>query len=91
VLSEGAQSMPPCQSKVELYAALRRDSQAGLSNRAVERKYGVGWRTVQQALSSAWPPPRQPYAPRCSKLDPFQSGDRRDSQFRPILLGRQLR
>jgi hypothetical protein len=64
--------MPPRQSKVELYAALRRDSQAGLSNRAVEPKYGVGRRTVQQALSSAWPP-RQPYAPRHSKPDPFKA------------------
>ncbi len=37
MLSEGAQPMPPRQSKVELYAALRRDSRAGLSNRALER------------------------------------------------------
>jgi hypothetical protein len=64
--------MPPGQSKVELYAALRRDSRAGLSDRALERKYGVGWRTVQQALSSAWPRPRRECAPRRSKLDPFK-------------------
>ncbi|MFI7065141.1 hypothetical protein ACIBL3_29395 [Kribbella sp. NPDC050124] len=73
MLSEGAQPMPPRQSKVELYAVLRRDSRAGLSNRALERKYSVGWRTVRQALSSAWPPPRQPYAPRRSRLDPFKA------------------
>ncbi|MFH9009687.1 IS21 family transposase [Streptomyces afghaniensis] len=30
------------------------------------------WRTVQKALSSAWPQPREPYAPRRSKLDPFK-------------------
>jgi DNA end-binding protein Ku len=43
-----------------------------MSNRALERKYRVGWRTVQKALSSAWPQPREPYAPRRSKLDPFK-------------------
>lgn len=43
----------PEVSKVELYAAIRRDSRAGLSGRGLERKYGVGWRTVQLALSSA--------------------------------------
>lgn len=64
--------MPPGQSKVELYAALRRDAREGMSNRALERKYRVGWRTVQKALSSAWPQPREPYAPRRSKLDPFK-------------------
>ncbi|MGW5665097.1 hypothetical protein ACWEWG_34380 [Streptomyces sp. NPDC003758] len=64
--------MPPGQSKVELYAALRRDAREGMSNRALERKYRVGWRTVQKALSSGWPQPREPYAPRRSKLDPFK-------------------
>jgi hypothetical protein len=52
--------MPPGQSKVELYAALRRDAREGMSNRALERKYRVGSRTVQKALSSAWPQPREP-------------------------------
>jgi hypothetical protein len=52
--------MPPGQSKVELYAALRRDAREGMSNRALERKYRVGWRTVQKALSLAWPQPREP-------------------------------
>lgn len=64
--------MLPGQSKVELYAALRRDAREGMSNRALERKYRVGWRTVQKALSSAWPQPREPYAPRRSRLDPFK-------------------
>jgi integrase len=31
----------PRQSKVELYAAIRRDSRAGMSGRALEHKYGV--------------------------------------------------
>jgi hypothetical protein len=34
--------------------------------------YGVGWRTVQAALASAWPAQRAPYPTRASKLDPFK-------------------
>ena len=64
--------MSPGQPKVELYAALRRDARQRMSNRALERKYQVGWRTVQKALSSAWPQSREPYAPRRAKLDPFK-------------------
>ncbi|WP_441248269.1 hypothetical protein [Kitasatospora sp. McL0602] len=41
------------KSKVDLYAAIRRDSRAGLSQRALQRKYGVGFLTVQKALESA--------------------------------------
>jgi transposase len=62
----------PAVSKVELYAAIRRDARAGLSGRALQRKYGVGWRTVDKALASAWPEPRKKYPPRPSKLDPFK-------------------
>jgi transposase len=62
----------PSMSKVELYAAIRRDSRAGVSGRAIERKYNVGWRTVQKALTSAWPPERKGYPQRSSKLDPFK-------------------
>ncbi|GGN96087.1 hypothetical protein GCM10011579_097140 [Streptomyces albiflavescens] len=40
--------MPPGQSKVELYAALRRDSRDGMSNRALQCKYGVTWSNGQQ-------------------------------------------
>jgi len=61
----------PSMSKVELYAAIRRESRAGVSGRAIERKYNVGWRTVQKALTSAWPPERKGYPQRSSKLDPF--------------------
>lgn len=60
--------MPPGQSKVELYAALRRDSRDGMSNRALQCKYGATWSTV----TSAWPQPRTTTASaRPSKLDPF--------------------
>jgi transposase len=63
--------MPPT-SKVELYAAIRRDAQAGMSGRALERKYNVGRRTVVKALASAWPQPRKKPPPRPSKLDRFK-------------------
>jgi transposase len=62
--------MPP--SKVELYAAIRRDARAGMSGRAIEKKYRVGRRTIIKALSSAWPEPRKQLPPRASKLDPFK-------------------
>ena len=63
--------MLPGQSKVELYAALRRDSRDGMSNRALQCKYGVTWRTVNKALTSAWAQPRTTTASaRPSKLDP---------------------
>jgi transposase len=51
----------------EKYAAVRRDIDAGMSERAVERKHHVGRRTIIKALSSAEPParkktPREPTA-----------------------------
>jgi hypothetical protein len=49
--------MPP-NSRVELYAAIRRDARAGVSGRELQRKHGVGWRTVQAAIASAWPQQR---------------------------------
>jgi transposase len=67
---EGAFRVP--LSRVELYAAIRRESRAGMSGRAIEKKYRVGRRTVAKALSSAWPEPRKPLPPRASKLDPFK-------------------
>ncbi|MEU0414374.1 hypothetical protein ABZ307_42305 [Streptomyces griseorubiginosus] len=63
--------MPP-KSKVDLYAAIRRDSRAGLSNRALQQKYGVGFRTVQKALVSVWPKPRKKPPPRRTRLDPYK-------------------
>src|SRR5215472_79056 len=63
--------MPPV-SKVELYAAIRRDARAGMSGRAIGRKYGVGRRTIIKAVSSAWPEPRKKPPRRPSKLDRFK-------------------
>ncbi|MGW2286948.1 hypothetical protein [Streptomyces phaeochromogenes] len=41
------------KSKADLYAAIRRDHRAGMSIRALERKYGVTWQTVRKALDGA--------------------------------------
>lgn len=61
------------RSKVELFAAIRRDSRVeGLSVRSLARKHGVHRRTVREALSSAWPAPRKRPPPRRSRLDPFK-------------------
>ncbi|MFF7944675.1 IS21 family transposase [Nocardia gamkensis] len=62
----------PNVSKVDLYASIRRDLRAGKSKRALEREYGVGWRTVDAALTSAWPQPRKQYPRRGSRLDPYK-------------------
>ena len=43
----------PSGSKVELYAAIRRDARAGKSARAIQREYRVSWTTVHKALGSA--------------------------------------
>jgi transposase len=59
-------------SKVELYAAIRRGARAGMSKRALQREFGVGFRTVQLALESAFPQPRKPLPPRASRLDPLK-------------------
>jgi transposase len=59
-------------SRVELFAAIRRDSRGGLSGRMIAAKYHVSRHTVQAALLSALPPPRKPLPPRASKLDPFK-------------------
>ena len=58
--------------RVDLYAAIRRDARMGLSNRALQRKYGVGYRTVQTAKTSAWPEPRKKAPPRATRLDDFK-------------------
>ncbi|WP_164478719.1 hypothetical protein [Mycolicibacterium stellerae] len=60
------------KSRVELYAAIRRDAREGMSGRELQRSHGLGWRTVQAALGSAWPAQRAPYPTRASKLDPFK-------------------
>lgn len=63
---------PPRQSKVELYAAIRRDSRAGVSGRDLQRKYNIGYQTVRAAWRSAWPAERKKYPSRAPKLDEFK-------------------
>ncbi len=58
--------------KVALYALIRRESRAGLSGRAIERKHRVSRRTVARALASAWPEARKELPARGSRLDPFK-------------------
>ncbi|MFF9113900.1 hypothetical protein [Streptomyces sp. NPDC014805] len=64
--------MPP-KSKVDLYAAIRPDARVGMSNRALQRRYGVGFRTVRAAMESVWPEPRQQPPPRKARVDAFKS------------------
>jgi transposase len=59
-------------SKVDLFAAIRRDARAGMSVRAMAGKYQVSRRTVRATLQSAWPQPRKAMPPRASKLDDFK-------------------
>jgi transposase len=59
-------------SKVDLYAAIRRDCRTGMSGRILVQKYKVSRHTVQAALTAAWPQPRKPMPPRASKLDEFK-------------------
>ncbi|WP_420716488.1 HAD-IA family hydrolase [Streptomyces sp. H27-H1] len=51
------------KSKVDLYTAIRRDARGGMSLRALVRKYGVGYETVQKALISALPTPQKKMEP----------------------------
>ncbi|GII96715.1 hypothetical protein Ssi02_69460 [Sinosporangium siamense] len=65
--------MAHLKSKVEVFAAIRRDSRAGLSGRQIAIKYRVSRNTVAEALRQPWPEPRKKMAPRASRLDPFKS------------------
>jgi transposase len=64
--------MAPPKSKVDLYAAIRRDARAGMSYRALMREHGVGFRTVKAALESVWPEPRKRPRPRGTRLDAYK-------------------
>ncbi|GAA2616628.1 hypothetical protein GCM10010304_82770 [Streptomyces roseoviolaceus] len=64
--------MAPPKSKVDLYAAIRRDARSGMSYRALMREHGVGFRTVKAALESVWPEPRKRPRPRGTRLDAYK-------------------
>ena len=55
--------------KVALYALIRRESRAGLSSHAIERKHRVSRRTVARALASAWPEPCRELPRRSSRVN----------------------
>lgn len=61
------------RTKVELFAAIRRDSRTEkLSIHELSRRYGVHRRLVREALTSPWPTPRKPMPPRPSVIDPYK-------------------
>jgi transposase len=71
-------------SKVELFAAIRRDARVeGLSVRALATRYRVHRRTVRQALASAVPPARKPPRRASPALDAVR--DLIDSMLREDL------
>ncbi|MGY4984054.1 IS21 family transposase [Streptomyces sp. 900105755] len=54
-----------------------------MSNRALQRKYGVGFRTVKAATESVWPEPRKKLPPRKTRLDAFKPAI--DQMLRAVL------
>jgi hypothetical protein len=61
-------------SKIDLFAAIRRDARDGMSGCALAGRYKISRCTVKAALASAWPQPRKPLPPRASRLDPAATG-----------------
>ncbi|AMM22786.1 transposase (plasmid) [Frondihabitans sp. PAMC 28766] len=62
------------ESRVELYARIRRDARVeGLSIRELARRHGVGRPTVRQALAQAEPPARKSRVRTAPRLDAFKA------------------
>lgn len=64
----------PVASRVDLYAAIRRDARAP-ECRAVRSNASTVWGIAPYPgrWGSVWPQHRKEYAPRPSKLDPFKT------------------
>ncbi|MFD9377846.1 hypothetical protein ACFWBH_20250 [Streptomyces sp. NPDC059999] len=60
-------------SKVELYAAIRRDHRDGMKLWEIERKCNVSWQTIRKAVDSVWPEPPKKLPLRLTALDPFKT------------------
>lgn len=61
------------ESRVELFAAIRRDARVEeLSIRELAKRHGVHRRTVRQALAAATPPARKTPDRLSPRLDPFK-------------------
>ncbi|WP_224285184.1 hypothetical protein [Streptomyces sp. LS1784] len=63
----------PQMSKVELYAAIRRDHRDSMKLREIERKCNVSWRTIRKAVDSVWPEPRKKLPPRPTAPDSYKA------------------
>lgn len=72
IFADVGEGMVMAGSRVELFAAIRRDARAGMSVRALQRAHRVSHATVKSALSSAWPAPRRALPPRATRLDRFK-------------------
>lgn len=71
-------------SRVELFAAIRRDARVEeVSIRELARRHGVHRRTVRQALAAAEPPPRKKPTRAAPRLDPYK--DHIDAMLRSDL------
>ena len=72
----GTEHLPPpvIESRVELFARIRRDARVkGSSIRCLAREHRVSRRTIRQALAPAEPPERRVPAREAPKLGPLKS------------------